>query len=164
MPTNNNEVTLYVRLDPHSAVLNVYADSQCTSEVHETTVIHLYSNAAGSPKNVPAPTIGVVFVNPADPNNVKCGQIEFQVAAVDACPFANSVAKPDASKFVLIHDERKDVPGANPASHKAVIRDGLAVNSTYKFAIHGAWDCSCGPRTFTLDPTVKILNRDELAW
>ena len=157
MPTNN-EVTLYVRLDPHSAVLNAYADSECTNEIHETTIIHLHSNPEGNPQNAPAPAIGVVFVNPADPNNVKCGRIEFQVAAADACPFANSETQPDASKAVLIHDERKDVPGSNPASFKAIIRDGLAVNSTYKFSIYGAWDCSCGPRTFLLDPTVKILH------
>ncbi len=47
----------------------------------------------------------MVFVNPADPNNVKCGRIEFQVAPADVCPFANSVAQPTASKAVLIHDE-----------------------------------------------------------
>lgn len=27
-----------------------------------------------------------------------------------------------------------------------------------EFAIHGSWNCGSGPRTYTLDPVIKIQN------
>ena len=118
----------------------------------------LSSNPDGNPADLPLPAVGVVFVNPSDPNHVKCGRIEFQVAAADTCPFANSAVQPDASKMVLLNDDLSDLSGSAPAPNKAVIRDGIASGSTFKFAIYGAWQCVSGLRNFTLDPIIRVQN------
>ncbi|MCC7373051.1 MAG: hypothetical protein IT581_00235 [Verrucomicrobiales bacterium] len=157
MPTTN-EITIYLKLCHETSLINAFADSQGTTEIGATTVLEIMSNPDGNPLNQPDPTISVVFVNPDDPGNVKCGTIEFHVAAADTCPFGNSTVRPDASKAVLIHDEKADLTASSPASNKATIRGGLAENTTYKFAIFGSWNCVSGPRTFTLDPIIKIQN------
>lgn len=155
---NTSEVTIYLKLCHDTSLITAYADSQCTSEITETTVLEILSNPEGNPQNQPDPTIGVVFVNPQDPGNVKCGLIEFQIAPADSCPFGNSTVQPDASKVVRIHEEKADLTASKPAAAKATIRGGLAANATYKFAIHGSWNCTSGPRTYTLDPVIKIQN------
>ncbi|MBL9135092.1 MAG: hypothetical protein JNK85_04455 [Verrucomicrobiales bacterium] len=155
---NASDITLYLKLCHQNSLITAYADSQCTIEVGETTVLEIPSHPAGNPQNLPDPTIGVVFVNPDDPSNVKCGWIEFQIAPADSCPFGNSTVRPDSSKVVLIHEEKADLGSSNPAANKATIRSGLAANATYKFAIHAAWNCTSGPRTYTLDPVIKIQN------
>lgn len=153
-----NELTVYLKLCHQNSLITAFADSQGTTRIEETTVLEILSNPEGNPLNQPDPTIGVVFVNPDDPGNVKCGRIEFQIAPADSCPFGNSTVHPDSSKAVLIHDEKADLTASIPASTKATIRNGLAANATYKFAIHGSWNCTSGPRTFTLDPIIKIQN------
>ena len=153
-----SEVTIYLKLCHDSSLITAYADDQCATEIGETTVMEILSNPDGNPQDLPDPTIGVVFVNPDDPGNVKCGVIEFQIAPTDSCPFGNSTVQPDSSKVVLIHDEKADLTATNPAANKATIRGGLAADSTYKFAIRGSWNCTSGPRTYTLDPIIKIQN------
>lgn len=155
---NASDLTLYLKLCHETSLITAFADPQFTQEIGETTVLEIPSNPAGNPLNQPDPTIGVVFVNPDDPGKVKCGLIEFQIAPADSCPFGNSSVQADASKVVRLHEERADRTAPQAATNKAVIRSGLPANSTYKFAIHGAWDCASGPRTFTLDPVIKIQN------
>jgi hypothetical protein len=157
MPTYN-EVIVYVKLDHQNALIQAFSDSQCNQEITETTELPVNSNPDGNPNNLPLPAIGVVFVNPSDPNNVKCGRIEFQIAPSDTCPFANSTVQPDDSTSVLLNDQMGDTTGPAPAPNKAVIRDGIAPGSTFKFSIYGAWQCVSGPRNFTLDPIIRVQN------
>lgn len=157
MPTPS-ELTIYLKLCHDTSLITAYADSQCITEIGETTVLEILSNPESNPQNLPESTIGVVFVNPDNPADVKCGRIEFQIAPADSCPFGNSAVQADSSKMVLIHDEKADLTASNPAANKATIRNGLAANATYKFAIHGSWNCTSGPRTYTLDPIIKIQN------
>ncbi len=157
MPSTS-DLTIYLKLCHHGSTITAYADSQCSTEIGETTVLEILSHPHGNPHDHPDPTIGVVFVNPDDPGNVKCGKIEFQIAPADSCPFGNSTVKPDSSKAVPIHHEKADLTASKPAATKATIRSGLPADATYKFAIHASWNCASGPRSYTLDPVIKIQN------
>lgn len=152
------DLTIYLKLDPHSAAMTAYTDSACTTQILETTVLGISSNPDVAPQDQPDPTIGVVFVNPDDPTNVKCGTVQFQIAPADQCPFGNSTLQADASKMVLIHDDMADLTAPNPSANKASIRRGLSTDTSYKFSIYASWNCSCGPKTYLLDPIIKIQN------
>lgn len=106
MPTN--EITIYLKLCHETSLISAFTDSQGTTEIGATTVLEIMSNPDGNPLNQPDPTISVVFVNPDDSWQREMRDDRVSSRRRAHLPVRQFHARPDASKAVLIHDEKAD--------------------------------------------------------